>query len=178
MLFKTRALFITVYPPGSGSTSQCTLSLCTHWAVDLHHSALFITVYSPHIGSTSQHTLYHCVPTGQWIYITVHSLSLCTHWAVDLHPSTLFVTVYSQHSGSPLQYTLYPRALTGHRLVCVEVPDLHHEGVHTQVLSIGDELGHHNTGIGCLSHCDTHHSLTCVICALLIYTQSLMHTHA
>ena len=121
MLFKTSALFITVYSPGSRSTSQCTLSLCTHWPVDLHHSALFITVYSPGSGSTSQYTLYHCVLTTQWIYttvhslslcthqwiyITVHSLSLCTHQAVDLHHSALFITVYSPGSGSTSQCTL------------------------------------------------------------------------
>ena len=241
---------IPVYPLGSGSTSQCTLSLCTHWAVDLHHSALYpcvptgqwiyITVHSIPVyplgsGSTSQCTLslcthwavdlhhsalYPCVPTGQWIYITVHSLSLCTHQAVDLHPSALFdlhhsalfITVYSPNSGrtlqftlyhcvltgqwicitvhslspclySPcngfvLQFTLYTCALTGHRLVRVKVPDLHQEGVHTQVLSVGDELGHHHTGVGCLAHCDTHHSLTCAACTLLIYTHTLMHTHA
>ena len=125
MLFKTSALFIAVYSPGSRSTSQCTLSLCTHWPVDLHHSALFITVYSPGSGSTSQYTLYHCVLTRQWIYITVHSLSLCTHQAVDLHHnalfnlhhSTLLITVYSLGSGSTSQFTLDHCVYTHHAMV-------------------------------------------------------------
>ena len=129
MLFKTSALFITVYPPGSRSTSQCTLSLCTHWAVDLHpsalfitvyspvdlhHSTLFINVYSPGSGSTSQYTLYHCVltsgSTSQYtLYHCVltsgstpqYTLYHCvyTHHAMVLYSSSLFIPVHSPGIG-------------------------------------------------------------------------------